>query len=46
MTRSHPDRVVVYLEENREVLAAHIVREVNNKLRTGLKRGKANSVAK
>jgi len=46
MTKSHPDRVVVYLEENREVLAAHIVREVNNKLRTGLKRGKANSVAK
>ena len=46
MTKSHPDRVVVYLEENREVLAAHIVREVNNKLCTGLKRGKANSVAK
>ena len=28
------------LEENREVLAAHVVREVNNKLRTGLKSGK------
>ena len=41
MTKSHPDRVAAYLEENREVLAAHVVREVNNKLRTGLKSGKA-----
>jgi 3-methyladenine DNA glycosylase AlkD len=41
MTKSCPDRVTVYLEKNREVLAAHVVREVNNKLRTGLKRGKA-----
>ena len=40
MTKSHPDRVVTYLEENREVLAAHVVREVRNKLRTGLKSGK------
>lgn len=43
MIKTHPDRVAAYLEENREVLAAHVVREVNNKLRTGLKRGKANS---
>jgi 3-methyladenine DNA glycosylase AlkD len=46
MTKSHPDQVAAYLEENREVLAAHVVREVNNKLHTGLKRGKANSGAK
>lgn len=46
MTKSHPDRVVTYLEENREVLAAYVVREVRNKLRTGLKSGKANSGAK
>jgi 3-methyladenine DNA glycosylase AlkD len=41
LTKSHPDRVVAYLEENHGVLAAHVVREVNNKLRTGLKSGKA-----
>lgn len=46
MTKSHPDQVAAYLEENRELLAAHIVREVNNKLRTGLKSGKAKSGAK
>ena len=46
MTKSHPDQVAAYLEENREVLAAHVVREVNNKLRTGLKSGKAKSGAK
>ena len=46
MTKTHPDRVAVYLEENRELLAAHVVREVSNKLRTGLKRGKAKSRAK
>ena len=40
MTKTHPDRVVTYLEENRGVLAARVVREVNNKLRTGLKSGK------
>jgi 3-methyladenine DNA glycosylase AlkD len=39
MTKSHPGRVAAYLEENREVLAARVVREVNNKLRTGLKSG-------
>ena len=46
MTKSHADQVADYLEENREVLAAHVVREVRNKLRTGLKRGKTNSGAK
>ncbi len=34
--------VTAYLEENRAVLAGHVVREVENKLRTGLKSGKAN----
>jgi len=43
MTKSHPDQVAAYLEKNREVLAARVVREVNNKLRTGLKGGKTNS---
>jgi 3-methyladenine DNA glycosylase AlkD len=46
MTKSHPDQVAAYLEENREVLAAHVVREVNNKLRTGVKREKVNSGVK
>jgi 3-methyladenine DNA glycosylase AlkD len=46
MIKSHPDRVAAYLEENREVLAAHVVREVNNKLRTGLKSRKTNSGGK
>ena len=46
MTKTHPDQVAAYLEENQEVLAAHVVREVNNKLRTGLKSGKTNSEAK
>ncbi|MBC8264024.1 MAG: DNA alkylation repair protein [Anaerolineales bacterium] len=43
MTKSHPDQVAAYLEKNREVLAAHVVREVDNKLRTGLKSGKTSS---
>lgn len=43
MTKTHPDRVDAYVQENRDVLAAHIVREVNNKLRTGLKSGRADS---
>jgi 3-methyladenine DNA glycosylase AlkD len=41
MVKKHPDQVAAYLEDNREILAAHVVREVNNKLRTGLKSGKA-----
>ncbi len=45
MTKSHPGQVAAYLEENRKALAAHVVREVNNKLRTGLKSGKTKSGA-
>jgi 3-methyladenine DNA glycosylase AlkD len=40
LTRTHRDRVAAYLEENQDVLAGHVAREVNNKLRTGLKSGK------
>jgi len=40
LSKKHPDRVAAYLEVNRDVLAAHIVREVDNKLKTGLKSGK------
>ena len=40
MIKPHRDRVAAYLEENQDILAAHIVREVHNKLRTGLKSGK------
>lgn len=40
LTKRHRDRATAYLEENRDVLAPHVVREVNNKLRTGLKSGK------
>ncbi len=40
LTKHHRDRAAAYLEENRDVLAAHVVREVNNKLRTGLKSGR------
>lgn len=39
LTKTHRDRVAAYLEENRDVLAGHVVREVSNKLRTGLKSG-------
>jgi 3-methyladenine DNA glycosylase AlkD len=39
MSQSHPDQVAAYLEDNRDVLVAHVVREVSNKLRTGLKSG-------
>ncbi len=40
MTKRHRDRVAAYIEANRGALAAQAVREVNNKLRTGLKSGK------
>jgi len=40
MLKKDPDRVAAYLEENRGVLATHVVREVSNKLKTGLKSGK------
>jgi 3-methyladenine DNA glycosylase AlkD len=38
-TKTHRDAVVAYVEENRDVLAGHVVREVENKLHTGLKSG-------
>jgi 3-methyladenine DNA glycosylase AlkD len=41
LAKKHADQVAAYLEENRQVLAGHVVREVSNKLRTGLKGGKA-----
>jgi 3-methyladenine DNA glycosylase AlkD len=39
-TKTHRDEVAVYLEQNRSLLAGHVVREVENKLRTGLKSGR------
>ncbi|MFQ5577394.1 MAG: DNA alkylation repair protein [Anaerolineae bacterium] len=41
LTKTHRDSVAGYLEKNRDILAPHITREVSNKLRTGLKSGKA-----
>ena len=38
----HPDEVRAYLEENEDLLARHIVREVTNKLTTGRKDGRPN----
>ncbi len=40
MIKHHPDRVAAYVQENRRVLVGHVLREVNNKLHTGLKSGK------
>jgi len=40
MIKKYPQRVAAYLAENRTLLPAHAVREVDNKLRTGLKSGK------
>ncbi|MCP4536215.1 MAG: DNA alkylation repair protein [Chloroflexi bacterium] len=40
LTKTHRDQVAAYLEENRDTLAKHVIREVDNKLRTGLKSGK------
>lgn len=40
MTKTCPERVLAYVDANRGVLAAHVVREVENKLRTGLKSGR------
>jgi len=42
MIKTHSDQAAAYLEDNRDVLAAHVVREMNNKLQTGLKSGKGN----
>ena len=38
----HPQEVLAYLEENEDLLARHIVREVTNKLTTGRKDGRPN----
>jgi 3-methyladenine DNA glycosylase AlkD len=40
LTKAHREALVAYLDANRDVLASHVVREVENKLRTGLKSGK------
>ena len=40
LTKTHPDRVAAYVEANRDTLAALVIREVGNKLRTGLKSGR------
>jgi 3-methyladenine DNA glycosylase AlkD len=40
LTKTHPAAVATYVERERTALAAHAVREVENKLRTGLKSGK------
>jgi len=40
LTKTHPERVAAYLDENEDQLAAQAVREVRNKLRTGLKNGR------
>lgn len=40
MSKTHPDLAAAYLEKNQEVLAAHVIREVNSKLRTGLREGR------
>jgi 3-methyladenine DNA glycosylase AlkD len=39
MAKNHPKRTAAYLEDNRHVLHPHVVREVESKLRTGLKSG-------
>jgi 3-methyladenine DNA glycosylase AlkD len=43
MSKKYREQVSAYLTENKEVLASHVVREVKNKLQTGLKSGKAKS---
>jgi 3-methyladenine DNA glycosylase AlkD len=45
LAKTEPARVAAYVEANRSELAAHVVREVGNKLRTGLKSGKEHPVA-
>ena len=39
--KRNPEQVAAYLDDNRDVLAPHVVREVTNKLRTGRKDGMA-----
>ena len=43
MIKIWPERVTAYLEANRDTLAGHVAREVDNKLTTGLKSGKDSS---
>jgi 3-methyladenine DNA glycosylase AlkD len=44
LSKSDPDRVAAYVSDNRTVLASQVVREVQNKLATGLKSGKNRSL--
>jgi 3-methyladenine DNA glycosylase AlkD len=37
MAKKHPEEARTFLEQHRHILAARVVREVNNKLKTGLK---------
>jgi len=37
IAKKHPKEVRIFLAEHRHILAARVIREVNNKLRTGLK---------
>jgi 3-methyladenine DNA glycosylase AlkD len=37
VAKKHPEEVRAFLEEHKHSLAARVVREVNNKLKTGLK---------
>lgn len=41
LSKRHADALEAYVGENRGALAPHVVREVDNKLRTGLKSGRA-----
>ncbi|NIN66806.1 MAG: hypothetical protein GTO63_19370, partial [Anaerolineae bacterium] len=43
LSEKHPDQVATYLDDNCDALAGHVVREVGNKLKTGLKSGKRKS---
>lgn len=43
LSKGEPDRVAAYVADNRTLLASHVVREVQNKLATGLKSGKGRS---
>jgi 3-methyladenine DNA glycosylase AlkD len=42
IAKKHPKEAGRFLEEHRHALAARVLREVNNKLRTGLKSGREN----
>ncbi len=39
--KKNPEQVAAYMDDNRDVLAPQVVREVSNKLRTGRKDGRA-----